>query len=39
LESQFPNREYSHYVALHGILHHIIYHTGQIALVRKALAS
>jgi uncharacterized damage-inducible protein DinB len=39
LEEKFPNREYSHYVALHGIVHHIIYHTGQIALVRKALAA
>jgi hypothetical protein len=39
LEDKFPNREYSHYVALHGIVHHIIYHTGQIALVRKALAA
>jgi len=38
LDEPFPNREYSHYVALHGIVHHIIYHTGQVVLVRKALA-
>jgi uncharacterized damage-inducible protein DinB len=38
LADMFPNREYSHYQVMHGIMHHIIYHTGQVALVRKALA-
>jgi uncharacterized damage-inducible protein DinB len=34
-----PNRKHSVYVMLHGIIHHVIYHSGQIALLRKALAT
>lgn len=30
-----PNREFTHYVALHGIIHHRVYHAGQIALLKK----
>lgn len=32
------NRKHSNYVMLHGIIHHITYHSGQIGLLRKALA-
>jgi uncharacterized damage-inducible protein DinB len=32
------NRKHSNYVMLHGIIHHIVYHSGQIGLLRKALA-
>lgn len=32
------NRKHSNYVMLHGIIHHIIYHSGQIALLRKGLS-
>ena len=32
------NRKHSNYVLLHGIIHHIVYHTGQIGMLRKALA-
>ena len=27
----------SHYVTLHGVIHHTIYHAGQIALLKRAL--
>lgn len=29
----------SHYLTLHGLVHHSVYHAGQIALVRKAVAA
>ena len=32
------NRKHSNYVLAHGIIHHIVYHSGQIGLLRKALA-
>jgi uncharacterized damage-inducible protein DinB len=32
------NRKHSNYVLLHGIIHHIVYHSGQIGLLRKALS-
>ncbi len=32
------NRQHSNYVLAHGIIHHIVYHSGQIGLLRKALA-
>jgi uncharacterized damage-inducible protein DinB len=32
------NRKLSNYVMLHGIIHHIVYHSGQIGLLRKALS-
>jgi len=38
LAEKAPKRKFSNYVMLHGIIHHCVYHSGQIALVRKALA-
>lgn len=35
LEESVPGREYNLYVLLHGILQHDVYHTGQIAMLRK----
>ena len=32
------NRKLSNYVMLHGIIHHVVYHSGQIGLLRKALS-
>lgn len=32
------NRKFANYVMAHGIIHHIVYHSGQIGLLRKALA-
>jgi len=32
------NRKHSNYVMLHGIIHHIVYHSGQIGLLRRTLA-
>lgn len=32
------NRKFTNYVMLQGIIHHVVYHSGQIALLRKALA-
>jgi uncharacterized damage-inducible protein DinB len=29
----------SHYVTLHGLIHHTVYHAGQIAIVTRALAN
>jgi uncharacterized damage-inducible protein DinB len=36
LDAEASEREGSTYVRLHGILHHIHYHTGQISLLKKA---
>lgn len=30
-----PGAEYTYYTLLHGIIHHDLYHTGQIAILRK----
>jgi uncharacterized damage-inducible protein DinB len=30
-----PGRDYTYYVLLHGIIQHDLYHTGQIALLKK----
>lgn len=38
LAQNATNRKYSNYVMAHGIIHHIVYHSGQIGLLRKALA-
>jgi uncharacterized damage-inducible protein DinB len=38
LAQSAANRKHSNYVMLHGIIHHIVYHSGQIALLRKALS-
>ncbi len=31
-----PGKKYTFYTLLHGIIHHDLYHLGQIALIRKA---
>ncbi|MBZ5521938.1 MAG: DinB family protein [Acidobacteriia bacterium] len=36
LEETVPGRKYNFYRVLHGIVQHSVYHTGQIALLRKA---
>jgi uncharacterized damage-inducible protein DinB len=38
LEENAVGRQFTNYVMMHGIVHHIAYHSGQIALLRKALA-
>jgi uncharacterized damage-inducible protein DinB len=38
LAEQAVQREFTNYVALHGILHHDIYHAGQIAQLKRLLA-
>lgn len=35
LSEQVANRKYDFYVLLHGIIHHDIYHIGQIQLIKK----
>lgn len=35
LDQGLPGKPYSFYFVLHGILHHDLYHTGQIALLQK----
>ena len=39
LEQGVAGKEYSAYVMLHGIVQHELYHTGQIALLKRALNS
>jgi hypothetical protein len=36
LEKLVPGREFSFYILLHGVVHHNLYHAGQIGLLRKA---
>ena len=38
LGQMVPKRDHDHYTLLHGIVHHGIYHGGQIAAVKKTLA-
>jgi len=38
LEEIVPGRDYAYYTLLHGIIHHDLYHAGQIALIKKGLA-
>ena len=38
LEQGVAGKEYNAYVMLHGIIQHELYHTGQIALVKRALS-
>lgn len=35
LERKVPGREYDYYVLLHGITQHMLYHAGQIAILKK----
>jgi uncharacterized damage-inducible protein DinB len=37
LDKQVPGRKYTCYVLLQGIIHHDLYHAGQIALLKKQL--
>ncbi len=39
LEDVVPGSEYTFYTLIHGIIHHDIYHTGQIILLKKMAAS
>ncbi len=39
LETYVPGREYSYYTLVHGVMHHDIYHVGQIGLIKKVLKS
>jgi len=36
IEETSPGRSYPNYVLLHGVIQHLAYHGGQIALLRKA---
>jgi uncharacterized damage-inducible protein DinB len=36
IEETSPGRSYPNYVLLHGVVQHLAYHGGQIALLRKA---
>ena len=36
LERVVPGKDYSVYFMLHGVIQHVLYHTGQIAVLRKA---
>lgn len=38
LQKLVPGKDHTNYILLHGIIHHSVYHTGQIALVKKTLA-
>lgn len=38
LEELVPGKNYSYYTLLHGIIHHDLYHAGQISLIKKGLA-
>jgi uncharacterized damage-inducible protein DinB len=35
LNEKVPGREFKFYVMLHGIIHHDVYHIGQIQLIKK----
>lgn len=37
LGERLAGREYDNYVVLHGIIHHAVYHTAQIVLIKKRL--
>lgn len=36
IEQTSPGRDYPVYVMIHGVMQHLAYHSGQIALLRKA---
>jgi uncharacterized damage-inducible protein DinB len=36
LEKIVPGRDFPWFIVLHGIIHHSLYHSGQIAMLRKA---
>jgi uncharacterized damage-inducible protein DinB len=35
LKEKVPDRNYDNYTLLHGIIHHCVYHSAQIALAKK----
>jgi uncharacterized damage-inducible protein DinB len=37
LEERAPAKDYTVYVMLHGVVQHLAYHSGQIALLRRAI--
>ena len=39
LDQKVPGREFTFYVLLHGVVHHNLYHAGQIAILKKAASS
>ena len=38
LDAIVPGKDYSMYVMLHGVAQHLLYHAGQMAVLKKALA-
>jgi len=38
LKQMVPQRDHDYYTLLHGIIHHCVYHSGQIASVKKGWA-
>jgi uncharacterized damage-inducible protein DinB len=38
LEQLVPGRDHTNYILLHGMINHCVYHTAQIALLKKMLA-
>lgn len=39
LDELVPNRDHSYYVLMHGMVQHDLYHAGQIAILKKAIAA
>lgn len=39
LEDIVPGRDYSYYTLLHSLMHHDLYHAGQISLIKKGLST
>ncbi len=39
LQDMVPEREYTYYMLLHGMAHHSLYHTGQIAMIKRMYAA
>jgi len=37
LDETVPGRPFNFYVMLHGVMHHDLYHSGQVMMLRKAL--
>jgi uncharacterized damage-inducible protein DinB len=35
LREKAPNRDFTNYIAAHGIIHHRVYHSGQIAVLKR----
>ncbi len=39
LEDIIPGRDSSYYILLHSLMHHDLYHAGQIGLIKKGLSA